>query len=305
MEIQDRTANRDRKYWTRYYTSRYLNLWLNRLEFEGLTKQQRLWLLKAIWNGTPVCAFKGINLEQSFLDALPEEAQNKLGGNVGLCFAPFAPQGYSMYDYETTGIVVNNRGVPYIPTSLQKVGKDIVVLHGLSDDSSLGAMAKTLILAIVDCEMASRKNRMLVFTNTGIEVNPDCPLNADELARKMLSDEAIALVKGGDTRSLTPFNAGTPYLIDKARIEKEARENELRCLLGLDSIATEKKERLLVDEANATQLVCTVSKDCFMNPLKEFFEEIKEVLGYDIKVIDPYEQKEEPKEEENDEILSD
>ena len=81
------------------------------------------------------------------------------------------------------------------------------------------------------------------------------------------------------------------YQVDKIRTEKEAREAELKCLLGLDSVATEKKERLITSEADSKKTECALSKDVFMNPLRKWFAEIKDVLGYEFTLVDPYEEK--------------
>lgn len=290
----DNNAKYERTRWRDYYYQRYYNLWLSRVEIEGLTKQQRLWLLRHLWSGDCVCAFKIIDPSASFLGGLPPNAQKALGGNVLLGFAPFAPNTYSMYDYPATGLCVQMKGAPYIPTGNMVVGKDVVITYGLfSETSSLKKMALRLIDSIVDCEMNLRKNAIKVGAGTGIEVSANNPQRADELARKMMSDEAVTAVGGGDTKGINPFNDGTQYYIDKWRAEKEARENELRCLLAFDSIAMEKKERLITAEAKSTKSVCDASKACFYKPIDEFFKEIKEVLGFTVTVKDPYDEKEE------------
>lgn len=301
----DNDAKTERARWTSYYYQRYYNLWLNRVEIEGLTKQQRLWLLRHIWVGDCVCAFKILNPSSSFLGGLSPEAQKALDGNTLLGFAPFAPNTYSMYDYPATGLCVQYKGAPYIPQGNMVVGKDVVITYGLfSETSSLKKMANRLIDSIVDCEMNLRKNAIKVGAGTGIEIASDNPQRASELARKMMSDEAVTAVAGGDTRGITPYNDGTGFYIDKWRAEKEARENELRCLLGIDSVAMEKKERLITAEAESTKSVCDVSKACFFNPMMEFFKEIKDVLGFDVTISDPYDIKEsEVKDDETKSVL--
>lgn len=297
---KDSEASAKRRLWTSYYKNKYLNIWLNRVKIEGLTKPQRLWLLKNIWNfSEPICAFKGISLDKSFLDMLPEKEQQELGGNVGLCLAPFATSNFNMYDYDATGYIINNRGVPYVPKSLQRVGKDVAVMYPTYSGCSLSKLARPLIDSLVDCEMQLRKSAKLAVGSAGIEVGVDSPQRADILAKGILGDEIISYIDGGETKSINPFNAGFPWLSDKIRIEKEARESELRCLLGIASVATEKKERLIKDEASALDEMAELSEACFKNPLKEFFGEIKEVLGFDVRLVeeDPEEEEEEESED--------
>lgn len=289
----DKGAKKARKGWENYYSQKYLNIWLNRFKINGLTKPQRLWLLKKLWfESGPICAFKAIDLDKSYLSALPEKQQLELGGNVGLGLASFGESNYNMYSYASTGYIINEMGVPYVPKGLKKVGSDIVIMYPTYSGKGLYSFAEPIIKALVDCEMEMRKGAKLATSGAGIEVSPNCPQRADELARKVMSDEIVSFIESDETKTLSPFNLAFQWNVDKVRIEKEAREAELRCLLGLESVATEKKERLIKDEANSLSEMCEISKDCFLNPLKDFVSEIKEVLGFDISIEDPYERKE-------------
>lgn len=292
--FKDTNAEYYRSLWKSYYYNKYLNLWLNRFKINGLTKAQRVWLLKTMWfENQPICAFKGLDLDKSYLGMLPEKEQAELGGNVGLCFSTFATSQYNMYACDATGYIINNLGVPYIPGGVQKVGKDVVVLYPTYPGKSLKYYALPILNTLVDLRMMARKGTLLATGGAGIEVNGDCPQRADTLAQKMLSDEAIAFIESGETKSINPFNLSFQWNADKIRMELEANEAELRCLLGIQSVATEKKERLISDEANSLSEMCELSKDCLLNPLKEFFAEIKEVLGFTVAIEDPYERKEE------------
>ncbi len=285
-----------RRKWLKYYRDKYRELFLNRWTINGLSKEQRLYLLKKIWNGeSGLCAFSIINARDEFMGALPPEDLAILGENFGLGFAPFAPSTFSIYDYPSTGLIVNERGAPYIPGGLQKVGRDVVLL----ENCTIGTSARRLIDELVNLEMKARKNMALSTAGAGIEVSPECPSGAKDINDKMMSDEVAPSIKGGDTKSVQAFNMGVPYLVDKIRMEKEARENELKCLLGLDSITTEKKERLITSEAESNDAICDCSKRAFVEPMRHWFEEIEKVLGYKISIEDSLEN--EPEEEPEDE----
>lgn len=287
-----------RRKWTKYYRDKYRSLFINRWEIKGLSKEQRLYLLKKIWHGeSNLCAFSIINGKESFMGALSPEELSILGDNFGLGFAPFAPSTYSIYDYPSTGIIVNERGAPYIPSGGQKVGRDVALL----ENCTIGTSAQRLIDELVNLEMKSRKNMALASAGAGVEVSPECPSGARDINEKMLGDEIAPAIKGGDTASARPFNMGVPYLVDKIRMEKEARENELKCLLGLDSITTEKKERLITSEAESNSAVCDVSKRAFLEPMRAWFEEIERVLGYRLEIDDPLKKIEAEEMEEGDE----
>lgn len=286
----------ERSKWKAFYEDKYRELFLNRWQFEGLTKQQRLYILKKVWFGdSNLCAFSIINEKESFMGALPPEDLRILGENVGLGFAPFAPSTYSIYDYPSTGLIINERGAPYIPGGSQKVGRDVILL----ENCTIGKSAHRLIEQLVNLEMKMRKNLALSSAGAGIEVSPECPCQSKDINEKMLGDEIAPSIGGGDTKSVQPFNLGVPYLVDKIRIEKEARENELKCLLGLDSITTEKKERLITSEAESNDAICDVSKRAFFEPMKSWFEEIEKVLGFKLSIIEPLEKKEIEEDEED------
>lgn len=288
-----------RRKWKRYYEDKYRELFINRWEIKGVSKSQRLYLLKKIWFGnSELCAFSIINKDDGFMGALPPEDLEILGENPGLGIAPFAPSTYSIYDYPSTGLIINERGAPYIPGSLQKVGKDVVLL----ENCTIGNSAHRLIDELVNLEMKSRKNLALSSAGAGVEVSPECPSGAKDINEKMLSDEIAPSIKGGDTKSVQPFNLGVPYLVDKIRIEKEARENELKCLLGLDSITTEKKERLITSEAESNEAICDISKRTFFYPLQTWFEEIRKVLGYNISIEEPLQEREVNEDESESEV---
>lgn len=301
-EIKDKLAPIYRAKWSKFYNDKYLNLWLNRFEIKGVTPQQELFIKKRFWLGETLACYSSIDLGKSFLGGLPPEAQKTLTeGNATIGFAPFSIVNYTQYDYPSTGILINERGAPYIPKGEQVIGRDVVITLGLFSGASFGEMVKTLLKSIVDTEMRMRKNMLLSTGTAGLEVGLECPTRAEELAKKIMSDDAVCAVEGSETTQIHPFNGGQMYNVDKIRIEKEAREAELKCLLGLDSVATEKKERLITSEADSKKTECTLSKDMFMNPLRQWFSEIEEVLGYHLALIDPYEEVEKPLQNEEEE----
>lgn len=291
--IKDKGASEWRSKWKTFYRNKYEALWLERFRIKGVTPQQELYIKRRFWNGEKLACYKAVNLSESFLGGLPPEAQKTLTeGNATAGFAPFAVSSYSQYDAPITGTIVNDKGAPYIPQGSQVVGRDVVLLNGIANEAQFSTLVKTLLDAIVNVEMQARKNGILATSSGGVEVGADCPTRAEELSRKFMSDDAVVAIEGGETAQLRGFSANVPYLVDKYRIEKEARESELKCLLGLDSVATEKKERLITKEAESKEIECCLSADVFLNPLKRWFAEIEKVLGYHFEIEDPFERKE-------------
>lgn len=309
--ISDKEAYVLRRKWTDFYNRKYYNLWIQRFSVKGVTKQQELYIKRMFWTGTLLGAFKALSLDKSFLGGLPPKAQEALTDNVAIGFAPFVTSQFSQYDYPAVGLLVNVRASPYIPKGNMIVGKDVVITRTLDDGSSFGSLVSSLINNIVDLEMSMRKNRLLAVGSCGVEVGADSPTRANELAKKILSDEAICAFEGGETRQIAPFSGGAQYLVDKLRTEKESRESELKTLLGIDTLATEKKERLVKKEAESREAETEVSKAIYMKPLKAWFKEIGDVLGFKLELVDNFKTKnvsdekgEEKDEKENDKDIT-
>lgn len=83
--------------------------------------------------------------------------------------------------------------------------------------------------------------------------------------------------------SLQVINTDTPYLLDKLQTQKECYEKELLTFLGINS-TVEKRERLLVDEANANNAYIEMSLDLGLKQRQLAAERINEMYGTNITV---------------------
>lgn len=92
--------------------------------------------------------------------------------------------------------------------------------------------------------------------------------------REMFSDSKPAL---------EILNTDTPYLMDKLQAQKECYEKELLTYLGINS-TVEKRERLLVDEANANNQYIKMSLDLGLKQRQLAAERINEKFGTNITV---------------------
>ena len=74
-----------------------------------------------------------------------------------------------------------------------------------------------------------------------------------------------------------------PYVADKLLEEKKKIENELLTLFGLNNVI-EKKERMIVDEANANNDYINRNVDLLYKNRKQACDEINEKFGLNISV---------------------
>ena len=85
-------------------------------------------------------------------------------------------------------------------------------------------------------------------------------------------------------KNVLDAGSNTSYIIDKLYQYKQNLENELLSFLGINNLAIEKKERLITDEANSNNQLINDSSDCFLDCLKDFCEEVSNILNYPLSV---------------------
>ena len=78
------------------YTNKFYNLFMNSLEWDGLTKEEEDYIMKKFWATGTLAAF---NME-----------------NIGTVFAPYAVQGYGLYDVPTDVTIINVATPNAMPT---------------------------------------------------------------------------------------------------------------------------------------------------------------------------------------------
>ena len=87
----------------------------------------------------------------------------------------------------------------------------------------------------------------------------------------MLDDNAIRAIK-----------TDVPYVADKLLVYKHELWNECLTFLGINNINGDKKERLIVDEANANTQLIELSADIMLASRQEAVKEINKKFGLNI-----------------------
>ncbi len=279
------------------YNDKYFNLFLNSYKWNGISRDQREYIMRKFWEIGSVCAFSIIKPNKEFLGVTAESFSDGLIG-----FATFAPQNFNMYNYPTRVLAINERGVPYIPSKLLKSNVDVVLGYAQHTRQPIYAVVKNYLDRIVDIEMSIRTNVIAHKLPLVFEVTPESQNKAEDLTDKLLNDDSLVFSPVKTIDAIKGVSTGIPFIVDKLQDYKVSLENELLTYLGIDNIGAEKKERLIVDEANANNDLIEDYKNSILDNLKEFCEEINRVLGFNISI-----KKEEKKEEvtvnENNELL--
>ena len=111
-------------------------------------------------------------------------------------------------------------------------------------------------------------------------------------------DPVIYLNKDLSMEDIQFFNTTAPYVADKLRQERYELEREILTFLGLNN-NFEKSERLLVDEVNSNNDFIIRNAELMFEQRKKACQEINEMFGLNISVINKNAPKDLSKEEED------
>ena len=75
------------------------------------------------------------------------------------------------------------------------------------------------------------------------------------------------------------INTGAPYITDKVTEYKKEIWNEALQYLGINTISTEKKERLITDEASSNNELINLNLQSFLVPRQEAARQFNELFG--------------------------
>lgn len=90
--------------------------------------------------------------------------------------------------------------------------------------------------------------------------------------------------KGLDLESLKVLKTDAQFVADKLQIYKHQIWNEALTFFGINNVNTEKRERLIKDEANANDEVISINAQAMLLTRKEACKAINDMFGLDIDV---------------------
>jgi len=275
----------------RFYETKFYGIFLNAFEFPELDQEQQHYLLKRFWKDGCVNAFI---LE----DSKPTKTMDNLIGNKSassitmnenenglIVFTPFSAIQWNIYDFPTIVNATNTRGARFIPTKPMIVNKDCVVGYAHTSHCSIRSLVRFYIDKICDVENTISTNLFVHKLPRLVVVSPEDRNRVEELISKIEAGEHKLFLDAEDYTAIKQvLESGGTYIIDKLYQYKQSLENELLTLLGIDNVGLDKRERLVVDEANANNDIINDNNDCFLDTLKAFCKQVSEILGYPLSV---------------------
>lgn len=279
---REREASEVRAHTYQFYLNKYFNLFMNAYRFPELPREQSDYLMRKFWEIGKVAAFivantkPAVNVKDASVNDYP---------NGMIAFVPFAPLLYSITDWPISVNLVPVRGATFIPKTPQIVGKDVVIGYAQRNKKPVFDMVNFYIEKIVDTEMTIRAQLFSHKVPWLVATTPENEAKVKRLFDRLANDEQVLYIDADEIDALKTLVGGNAYIVDKLYTYKQGLENELLTYLGIDNVGgIEKKEHLMVDEVNANNDIINDSSDCFLDPIKEFCEQVSKVLGFPLSV---------------------
>lgn len=263
------------------YMNKYYNLFMNMFEWEGLDDEQEYYLMKKLWCDGTIAAFKIKNIDE-------------------LGFAPYAEFEWNMYDFAEKVNLINERGVPFIPSSVQVVNKDVVLGWIQNNHKSIKQIAEYYIDRMVQVDMVINTNIELHKMPYLIGVDSTDKAKLDDVVDRILNNELVVYTDFDVLNLVQSLQTAPQYIIDKLHAYRIQMENELLSFFGMDNSGNaEKATTMLLDEINSNNEFINASQDQFNTCLDKFCKKVKEVLNKDIKATLKFKMAEESSESRN------
>lgn len=278
----------------RFYENKYFGLFLNAYKFPELTRSQRRYLLKKLWQNGTCCCFvlDGTKQEPSLKSLLTNKNKDTIAiGNDNpnglLIFTPYAPIQYNIEDEPSVVNIVNIRGAQFLPTKPQVVNKDVVICWAHSSHAPIRSLVMYYIEKIVDVENTINMNLFVHKLPRLVVCSPEDKQRVQDLMDAIERGEKKLFLEADDVQAIKNVldsGSNTSYIIDKLYQYKQNLENELLTFLGINNNPIEKAERLVTGEVNSNNQIINDCSECFLDTLKEFCENVSNILDFPLSV---------------------
>lgn len=255
----------------RSYKERYFNLFLNNIKCDEMTREEREYVLRKVWSKGAFCSFR-----------ISDET---------VLFAQFAPNLFNIYNFPTEVQLVNERGVNYFPSKMLKTGAmrlnvargveepEVVLVYGQHSRQPIEPIVDEFIDRIVEVEMTIRTNLFAHKLPLLYAVMPENREDMQKIVDAVFNDDLAVAVGVDAIDNIKGSGQNIPYIIDKLYSYRTSIEAELQTFLGIDNTGIEKKERLVVDEVNASNELINGYRHSVLDCLNEGMDLTNEAFG--------------------------
>ena len=257
-----------------FIRNKYFNIWMNRYIIPELDYQQNNYIFRKLYADGTIAGF-----------LIKETAGSEEYPNGMPVFCPYAVNTINLYDYPIDVSLVNVRGVKFIPATLQRVDKDVVIGWCQTNKKPVRAIIEyyaerlSLVEEVIKINLNSHRVPWMLVTT------PEDEKAVEELFDAVMSGEGVPHVPSDFAEKVKVLTSGTQFIIDKLYDYKNALEDELRESLGCDNLGVKnKKEHLITAEIESNDEMTEESEDIFFDEIQAFCDRFTETFGFTIHV---------------------
>lgn len=255
------------------YLNKYYNIFMTKFKWSGLDEelkeQQENYIMRKLWSEGTIAARYVKDLDI-------------------LVFTNYATATINLYDLPETVTLLNLHAVPtkLIPNTPQVVNKDVVLGWAQPNKKPIASIVNYYIDRMTQIDLVINTNLNLQKMPFLIGVTETDKQKMQDIVNRMLNNETVVFTDLEDIQKIQSIATTTPYIIDKLASYKTVLENELLTFLGIDNNggASQKAERLLTDEVNATNdLICDYGY-AIEDSIKKWLEQVNRIFGRKITI---------------------
>lgn len=248
------------------YFNRYYNLFMKYFKFTNLDSNQENYLMRKFWATGTIAAFKIKNTDE-----------------IGLC--QWVANKWNMYDLPEEIQLINKWNLPFFPKENQVVNKDVVIGWITPNHKPVREVVDFYADRMATVDMVINTNLQVHKLPFLVAVNPENTERAKDILNRVLNNEVAVFTDIDDISLLQVFSTKAEYIIDKLYSYKAELESELLTILGIDNPIVDAQnvlQNITVDQENSNNALINASQETMKSCLKEFFDKVKEVLGYTV-----------------------
>ena len=279
MKLKTKSLSQMRRLYKHFYSNKAYSMWMNKFEIEGLDYQQNEYLFRNLWELPSLASFiiKGTEGSTDYPHGIP-------------CLCNYAPSMYNIYDYATHCTLINKRGVKFIPSTLQEIDKDVIIVWTNKNHKSMKELLDPLFdrIALIECVIKINLNAHKVpFL---MPIAPEDKQAMEKIWDLIEEDSEEIFVTSEQFDKIKILTTGTAYILDKLYALKYQVECEIRELLGFNSLPVmEKKEHLISDEVESNDEYVDFVHESIKSMIKNWIDRFNDRFGTELKLIDKVE----------------
>ena len=265
---------RERQRLRTWFRDRFFSLFYASLEWEGVTEEERMFIVRTIWDEGKVGA---VRCDNGFI-----------------AYTRVANIGFNLYGSPTEGQPITLNGTKFVPWKPLENGNvratdpetgeaGIVVGFALPTRKPLGQSIEPWIDDLLETEIAIRSAVDKAKMPYAIGATPNNEKKIADLVERVMLGSRKVVVGIGELDAIKAFMTDAPYICDRLEERKDHLEKEVLTFLGIDNLK-EKPERMQGDEINANNDEININQKKILGCLSDWCGRVSAAFGKNLAV---------------------